>query len=51
MRKCIMILLALALLLGLCACGGETATQTEPTIPTTGLTVGYGRELIMPRHL
>ena len=49
MKKCITIILTLALLLGLCACGGETAPGTEPSIPATGLTVGYGRELIMPK--
>ena len=49
MKKCITIILMLALLLGLCACGSEPAPATEGTIPSIGLTVGYGRELIMPK--
>ena len=48
MKKLISILLMLAVVLGLCACGstgGETAT-TEPAYQ--GLQMGYARELIMP---
>ena len=48
MKKFLSVLLMLAMVLGLCACGGngETAT-TEPEAPK-GLQIGYARESIMP---
>ena len=45
MKKLISLCLVLALVLGLCACGGET----EPEQPK-GLQAGFGREIVMPEN-
>ena len=51
MKKCITMILTLALLLGLCACGNDANPEsTGASVAATGLTVGYGRELIMPKE-
>ena len=47
MKRFIAMLLTLALILGLCACGGSEGGNTEPAA-ATGLQMGYGRESIMP---
>ena len=45
MKKTLCLVLTFVLLLGLCACGGETAKNYE------GLQVGFGRESILPDQL
>ena len=49
MKKILSVLLMLAIVLGLCACGGTgESASTEPEAPK-GLQIGYGRESIMPQ--
>ena len=48
MKKLLSIMLIIAMVLGLSACGGEAA-PAESTAPAEGLLVGYGRKEIMPK--
>lgn len=48
MKKLLSMTLILALVLGLCACGGATAPAESDT-PAQGLQVGYARKEIMPQ--
>ena len=56
MKKLLCILLAIVMVLGLCACGASEAT-TETTEAATapqepaGLKVGFGREVVMPQDI
>lgn len=47
MKKWFAVFLLLSLLLSLCACGGDTAPETQPA--AQGLQVGFGRVQIMPQ--
>jgi len=47
MKKILCFLLTAVMILGLCACSGES-TSTEP--PATGLQVGFGRADITPKY-
>ncbi len=49
MKKSISVLLILAMVLGLCACGGA-GESTGDTATVEGLQVGYAREKIMPEE-
>lgn len=44
MKKLLSILLTVILVLGLCACGGKDAGESQPK----GLQAGFGREIVMP---
>ena len=45
MKKLVSLVLCLKLVLGLCACGGDTTENTPK-----GLQVGFGREIVMPEN-
>ena len=47
MKKLITCLLAVAMILGLCACGSSEAVETQQAEPQ-GLQVGFAREKVMP---
>lgn len=49
MKKIISLMLAMLLVLGLCACGGTTG-EDAPAEETTGLQVGYGKVNITPSY-
>ena len=49
MKKIISLMLAMLLVLGLCACG-STAVEDAPAEETTGLQVGYGKVNITPSY-
>ena len=49
MKKLISVLLLLAIVLGLCACGGNGGENVTTEPAYQGLKIGYGRESIMPQ--
>lgn len=48
MKKILCVFLAVMLVLGLCACGGEGGSEQGGSNTSAGLQVGFGREKIMP---
>ena len=48
MKKYLAMLCIFCLVLGLCACGGEAAQETQPA--ATGLQVGFGKASLMPEE-
>lgn len=50
MKKLISLLLAIVLVLGLCACGSAGAADTKATEPAAQFMVGYGRQDITPEE-